>query len=123
MLEWKITNADEKMQQEIQRCKETFDDWFYRQTDWHKRITKEEFLSENSPLPRVYYKMCKTPDENKERFGKSFMENCSSCGALTDTWIETSFSFCDEYGCGMSLCKECAKALQIKLIELLGGDA
>jgi hypothetical protein len=106
------------MTHEIKRCKETFDNWF-RNSGWSKQYTKEEFLSEKSPLPYVYYKMCKSPEELKKEFGKCFKETCSSCGEQSDTWIETSFSFCDEYGCGMNLCPKCAEKLRDKINELL----
>lgn len=119
MLDWKITNEDEKMTRDIQRCKDTFDNWFYTQTNWHTKYSKEEFLSEKSPLPHIYYKMCKSPEEVKREYGKCFKETCSSCGNQSDKWIETSFSFCDECGCGMALCAECAAKLRDKINELL----
>jgi hypothetical protein len=118
MLKWKITNSDEKMLKEIKNCKSTFDNWF-KNSSWINRYTKDEFLSENSPLPYVYYKICKSPEEVKEKFSGAFKETCSSCGNQADEWIETSFSFCDEYGCGMKLCMECAEKLRDKLNEFI----
>ncbi len=75
-------------------------------------------LSPESPCEHVYYKMCKTFDEVKEKYPLEAQEICSSCGEYTDKWIETSFSFCDEYGCGMVLCKKCAEKLKDKISEL-----
>lgn len=75
-------------------------------------------LSENSPVPHVYYKVCKPFQEVKENFPYAALEKCSSCGNYVDKWIETSFSFCDEYGCGMSLCTQCANKLK-NVIEKL----
>jgi len=43
--------------------------------------------------------------------GDEALEKCSSCDKYVDRWVETDFSFCDEYGCGISLCKECVKKL------------
>lgn len=46
-------------------------------------------------------------------------ERCSSCGKDVEEWIETEFSFCDEYGCGMALCKDCAEKLKNEIEKLL----
>lgn len=113
ILEWKIVTGDEKLKKEIKRCKETFNSWFKRY--WAYRISKEVMLSPESPCEHVYWKMCKTFDEVKEKYPYEAKEKCSSCGEYVDKWIETSFSFCNEYGCGMSLCKKCAKELADKI--------
>ena len=34
--------------------------------------------------------------------------HCSICFETAEKLLSTSFSFCDEYGCGMNLCKDCA---------------
>lgn len=115
-LKWKIVTGDEKLKNAIKRLKETFDKWFYEH--WLHKISREEMLSPNSPLPHIYYKMCKTPEEVKEKFPYEALETCSSCGETTDIWIETEFSFCDEYGCGMKLCPDCARELGEKIKEL-----
>lgn len=110
MLEWKVKTGDKKLKNEIKRCKDGFDDWF--NSSWAKRCSKEKFLSEDSPFPRVYYKVCKPFKEVKEKFPYEALEKCSSCGNYVDKWIETEFSFCDEYDCGICLCKECANKLK-----------
>ena len=73
---------------------------------------QRKMLSENSPLEHIYYKMTKPFKEIKEKYPIEAKEKCSSCGKYVDKWIETKFSFCEEYGCGMSLCKECANKLK-----------
>lgn len=115
-LKWKIVTGDEKLKNTIERLKETFDRWFNEY--WAHKISREEMLSPSSPLPHIYYKMCKTPEEIKEKFPYEVQETCSSCGETTDIWIETDFSFCNEYGCGMKLCPDCAKELKKKITEL-----
>ncbi len=117
MLEWKISNQHEKLQKVVINVKNTFDSWFSGY--WSKTVTKERMLSENSPIPRAYYLMCKSEDETLEKFPNEGKETCSSCNKMTDKWIETEFSFCDEYGCGMVLCKDCAKELKDKINEFL----
>lgn len=116
MLEWKVGNGDEKLQESINNTKKGFDSWFER--SWAKRCTKERMLSEDSPLEHVYYKMTKSFNEIKERYPYEALEQCSSCKEYVDKWIETSFSFCDEYGCGMVLCKDCVDEV-IKKAKLL----
>ena len=64
-------------------------------------------LSSDSPVEHVYYKMTKSFKEVKEKYPDFALQECSSCGKSVDRWIQTEFSFCDEYGCGMSLCKSC----------------
>ena len=117
ILEWKIVTGDEKLRIEIQKCKDTFENWF--NGHWSKRCTREKMLSEDSPIEHVYYKMCKSFDEVKEKYPLEATERCSSCGKDVSEWIETSFSFCDEYGCGMTLCRECAETLHKKIHEFV----
>lgn len=116
MLKWRIRNGDDKLKDEIQRTKDGFDNWF--KSGWEKRCTREKMLSEDSPLEHVYYKMTKTLEEIKEKYPYEALERCSDCGEYVDRWIETDFSFCDEYGCGMSLCKECADKIKKLIAEL-----
>lgn len=118
MLEWKIMNGDEKLEKEIERVKSSFESWFSKY--WENKISQEKMLSENSPCLHVYYKMCKSKDEIKKKFPFEAMEECSSCGNNVEQWIETEFSFCDEYICGMILCKDCARKLKDKINEFLG---
>ena len=110
MLKWEIKNGDDKLREEIKETKASFDSWY--KGCWEKRYTKEQMLSKNSPVEHVYYKMTKTFEEVKEKYPLSAKKDCSSCGEYVDKWIETEFSFCDEYGCGISLCKECADKLK-----------
>lgn len=104
-MEWKIKNGDEKLRETIEYTKSTFEQWYIKH--WEKRCTREAMLSEDSPLEHIYYKMTKSFEEVKEKYPYEALEECSSCGNYVDKWIETDFSFCGEYGCGMSLCKEC----------------
>lgn len=110
MLKWEIKNGDEKLKEEINRVKNDFDNWF--NNSWAKRCTREQMLSKNSPLQHVYYKMTKSPEEIKEKYPYETLQKCSSCGEYVDIWIETEFSFCNEYGCGMTLCKKCVNELK-----------
>jgi hypothetical protein len=113
MLKWQIKNGDDKLRITIQKTKDTFDEWY--KNCWGKQYTREVMLSEKSPIEHVYYKITKTFDEIKEKYPYEALQQCSDCGKYVDKWIETEFSFCDEYDCGMSLCKECAS----KLINLI----
>lgn len=106
MLDWKIKNGDDKLKEEIKECKETFDNWFNQ--FWSSRVTREKMLSKDSPVPSVYYKMTKSFDDVKKEYPLSAKQQCNSCGKYVDKWIETNFSFCDEYECGIHLCKDCA---------------
>ena len=36
---------------------------------------------------------------------------CGECPSDDEKYINMSFSFCDEYSCGMNLCKKCVKEL------------
>lgn len=117
MLVWKIKTGDEKLEEEIQRTKESFEHWF--RDCWAHRCSREQMLSPDSPLEHVYYKMCKTFEEVKEKYPEEALEKCSSCGEYTSLWLETAFSFCDEYGCGMALCPKCADKLKAKIEQML----
>ena len=110
MLNWRIKNGDNKLKDEIKHIKLTFDDWYKR--SWEKQCTREKMFSDSSPVEHVYYKMTKSFKEVKEKYPYEALQKCSSCGKYVDRWIETEFSFCAEYGCGMSLCKECANKLK-----------
>ena len=118
MLEWKIKNGDDKLRDEIKRVKEGFVDWFER---CHASRTSLDIMLDvdKSPVKHVAYKMTKSFEEIKEKYSLDAQGRCSSCGKYIGEWIETEFSFCDEYGCGMSLCKDCAKDLKLKLEEFL----
>lgn len=111
MLKWEIKNGDDKLRKEIEGTKNSFDKW-YESSSWSKTHTKEEMLSENSPLEHVYYKMMKSFDEVKEKYPYKALECCSSCEKYVDRWMETSFSFCNEYDCRMVLCKVCANKIK-----------
>lgn len=115
MLEWTIKNGDDKLKEEITRTRNGFDSWF--ETLWSNRCTRERMLSEDSPLQHVYYKMTKPFEEVKEMYPNEAKQECSDCGEYVSKWIETEFSFCDEYGCGMSLCEDCVDKM-IKVANL-----
>ena len=120
MLEWKVVTGEEKIRARIEETKKNFDGWF--RNYWATRVTKEQMLSPESPLPHVYALMCLPPEKAKESVPSAYFETCSDCGKDTAIWIETTFSFCDEYGCGLSLCPECAKKLKgaIEAMERVG---
>ena len=115
MLEWKIKDGDTKLKNEIAKLKDTFDSWF--NPHWSKTCSREKMLSDESPVLHVYYQMTKSLEEIKEAYPLSAMQLCSSCGNYVGKWVETKFSFCNEYDCGISLCKECLDN-KIKRIEL-----
>ena len=117
-LEWKIVTGDEKLKKTIQNCKDTFDNWF--KCYWADRVSREVMLSPESPCEHVYWKMCRTFDEVKEKYPLEAKEQCSSCEEYVDKWLETEFSFCHEYGCGMVLCEKCAKELANKTSKFQG---
>lgn len=115
MFEWNIVTRDERLAEIIENCKITFDYWF--DCYWSKQVTRAVMLSEKSPVPHVYYKMTKSFDEVKALLPHEGTRTCSCCDNECLEWIETSFSFCNEYDCGMVLCKTCATKLKNKIIE------
>lgn len=118
MLDWKIMTGDQKLQDNIDTTKKVFDSWFAKY--WGNGcVTREQMLSPRSPVLHVYHKMCLPLDEVKKLHPSDAMEVCSDCGEETDKWLSTQFSFCDEYGCGMSLCPKCASKLRDKINDLL----
>ena len=115
MLKWEVMTEDKKLERIIKSTKDGFDNWFSQY--WSHKVSREEMLSPQSPLEHVYYEMCKPIDEIKKKFPNEGKETCSSCNEVVDKWIETSFSFCQEYGCGMKLCKRCVNELKEKILE------
>ena len=109
MLKWEIKNGDDKLREDINYTKTSFDEWF--SIYWQRECTREKMLSEESPVYHLYYKMTKTFEEIKKEYPYDALQQCSSCEEYVDKWIETKFSFCNEYNCGMSLCKKCADEL------------
>ena len=55
------------------------------------------------------------------RSGRAFDDHmCQICGEFPDReekFIQLIFSFCDEYGCDMNICRKCLGVLQEKLGE------
>jgi hypothetical protein len=37
--------------------------------------------------------------------------SCNVCGALEVEMIHANFSFCDEYDCGITFCRKCARQI------------
>lgn len=97
MSNWKIVTGDEKLKAEIEYQKNSFDEWF--NVYWGKHITKEEMLSEDSPVPPIYYKLTKTFEEVKEKYPLSAREDCDTCGNNVDTWIEIELDEDKVYFC------------------------
>lgn len=116
MLKWEIKNGDDKLRAKIKNAKEGFDAWY--NSYWKEKCSKERMLSKYSPVEHIYYKMTKTFEEVKKKYPYDAKQECSSCGEYVDKWIETEFSFCNEYGCGMSLCKECAEKFKSVIDKL-----
>lgn len=108
MLEWNIVTGDEELSRKIESMKARFDTWksadypLLTQTERRRR-----FCFMNMPFEKI-----------KEEFPQEAKQICSSCGESTEIWLETEFSFCDEYGCGMRLCPKCAENLRKKIVEL-----
>lgn len=117
MLDWRVVTAEQRLQDSINDMKNSFDAWFYQY--WAMKVTREKMLSPDSPLPHVYHKMCLPFDQVKELHLQESYATCNDCGTKTAIWIETHFSFCDEYGCGMVLCLDCAQKLKKKIAVLL----
>lgn len=109
-LEWKWMTGREK----FEICKadftKRFDSWF--NSFWKNQCSKKEMLSPDSPLPHVYALMCLPYEEAKYITPSNCLSECSDCKKKTEVWLETTFSFCDEYGCGLVLCPECAEKLR-----------
>lgn len=118
MLNWEVMTGDQKLQATIDDTKNVFDSWFAKY--WgNGRVTREQMLSPRSPVLHVYHKMCLPFDEVKKLHPSEAKERCSDCGEEVEKWISATFSFCDEYDCGMSLCQKCAGKLRDKIDELL----
>lgn len=108
MLEWSIVTGDEKLEKTIEREKAHLERW---------GNTNDAFLVPAERSRRFYF--TNMPFEKvKEKFPQEAKQVCSSCGESTEIWLETEFSFCDEYGCGMCLCPKCAESLRKKIVEL-----
>ncbi|WP_418434114.1 hypothetical protein [Anaerotignum lactatifermentans] len=108
MLEWNIVTGDEKLSRKIESMKARFDTW--KSADYSLLTQAERrrrFCFMNMPFEKI-----------KEEFPQEAKQICSSCGESTEIWLETEFSFCDEYGCGMCLCPKCAENLRKKIVEL-----
>lgn len=116
MLEWKVVTAEEKFADLKRRTEQEFDDWF--NAYWASRCSRDTMLSPESPLPHVYATMCLPAEDAKLICPYNYYEVCSDCGGKTDIWLETSFSSCDEYGCGMSLCPDCVRKLKAEIQRL-----
>lgn len=114
MLKWKIEIGNEKLSKEIERVKNMFDKWF--EDCWSDKCTKEEMLSEKSPLKHVYYKMTKSFDEVKKEFPYEAIEECLACGKDVDEWIAVSYEHYDKTY-KINLCKKCANELKQGLDE------
>lgn len=50
------------------------------------------------------------PDE--EHYKTWFHGECNVCGRKARFFLGMSFSFCDEYGCGMRICSKCLVKIQ-----------
>lgn len=116
MLEWKVVTGEEKFKECKRNMEERFDDWF--DGFWSHKCSREVMLSPESPLPHVHALMCLPVEDAKLIYPSSYYEECSDCGRKVDIWLETDFSFCDEYGCGMVLCHDCARKLKAEIEQL-----
>lgn len=49
---------------------------------------------------------------NEQHFAeKDQCLTCNVCGACEKEMLHSEFSFCDEYGCGITFCQKCAEGL------------
>lgn len=104
-MEWKLMNGDDKLRAEIKRVQNDFDLWFER---YHsKRTTREEMLSDISPVPHVAHKMTKSFEWLKEKYPYESVERCNSCGEYVSDWLESEHDV-EEYSFKMCVCKKCA---------------
>lgn len=87
-----------------------------------EKITADPKHKENKHQQWMYEWLEKTDDQHlfekmnpkkqDDDWGYVWHEwSCCFCFAHPRYLLETSFSFCDEYGCGMKLCPECAKKI------------
>ena len=113
MLEWKVMSGEKKFNKRKRDFEENFEDWFA--DHWRHKCSRETMLSPQSPLTHIYALMCLPIEDAKLICPSNYYEQCSDCGKSVDRWIETEFSFCEEYGCGMGLCLECAKKLKAEI--------
>lgn len=119
MLKCEVKTGDDKLREEIERVKNMFDKWF--ETTWSNRCTREQMLSEKSPVEHIYYKMTKSFDEVKRKYPYEAKEECSSCGEYFDNWMQLDFSFynwSDDIHT-LNLCKECANKLKNGIEEVI----
>lgn len=112
MFDYKIVTEDQRLFEIIENCKETFDSWFDHH--WANNVARGQMLSEDSPLPHVYYKMTKSFDEVKRLLPDEGKVECSSCECLVSEWIEIG----DDNN-SLRICKECSIDLQETLYEWL----
>lgn len=93
MIKFKLIDGMEKVKAERDRLNKIVNSPEYKNNkQWH---WMEEWLE-------------KTDEENLNNI---FQQECDMCGKKERYLLETSFSFCKEYECGMKLCKSCVKEL------------
>lgn len=97
MLEWKIGTQREAIKLERKRLEQVVSTKLSLKSGMSKWIT--DWLS-------------KTDEELMQTNTKK--KTCCNCGEYVDRWIETDFSFCDEYDCGIAFCEDCAKEIANK---------
>lgn len=93
-------------------AKEGFSKWFFGATQKDRYGEKLELTSEQTY--EVYKR--ESQEHGYAIIGSDYI-NCQNCSRLFDLdeeFILMTFSFCDEYSCGMVICKKCLK----EMIEL-----
>lgn len=108
MIQWELKKGNKKLKEEISYWKENFNKWF--DEHWSGKISKEEILSENSPVKDIYYKMTKSLEEIIEEFPYSNKEQCDFCDDYVDEWFKGTFDNL-EYKSGINvsfnICSKC----------------
>ncbi len=72
--------------------------WLAKTDEYHLK----KFMSKSNGMEDIGDDS--TPDEDYIETGY----HCDLCFKPRQYLLETLFSFCDEYGCGLHICKECA---------------
>jgi len=74
-------------------------------SNWLKK-TDEEHYAKNTTVSRW--------EEDETAHDDDYIDDeyhCSICFKTDRQLLHTEFSFCNEYGCGMNICKECASTI------------
>ncbi|MFA6831872.1 MAG: hypothetical protein WCR36_06345 [Bacteroidaceae bacterium] len=76
--------------------------------DWLKQ-SDEKHYTESTKISNWTTEDGEEYNRDEDYIDSSY--HCSICFKPARKLLHTSFSFCNEYGCGMNLCKECAEKI------------